>query len=100
MIHTIRRMGAGDSPLFLLVAGPNGASKSTFTEKWLTPLGFPSVDPDAVGRSLYGRHSASGHEALEASKVAADLVREHFRERTSVSLETVFSDTKGYKLAL
>src|SRR5437588_11863413 len=100
MIEAIRRVSAGDAPVFLLIAGPNGASKSTFTEKWLKPLGFPTVDPDTVGRELFGSHAASAAEALWASREAARRVRLHFLEGTSVSLETVFSDTKGYKLGL
>jgi predicted ABC-type ATPase len=100
MIEAIRRITAGDAPVFLLIAGPNGASKSTFTEKWLKPLGFPGVDPDAIGRELFGRHAASAAEALWASMEAASRIRRHFLERTSVSLETVFSDTKGYKFEL
>jgi predicted ABC-type ATPase len=100
MTDAIRRIAAGKKPVFLLIAGPNGASKSTFTEKWLKPLGFPAVDPDAVGRELFGGRAASPAEALAASKEAANRVRLHFLERTSVALETVFSDTKGYKLGL
>lgn len=100
MIEAIRRATAGHAPVFLLIAGPNGASKSTFTEKWLKPLDFPSVDPDAIGREFFGRHAASAAEALWASREAAQRVRRHFLERTSVALETVFSDTKGYKLGL
>ena len=100
MTDAIRRIAAGPKPVFLLIAGPNGASKSTFTEKWLKPLGFPAVDPDAVGRQLFGGNAASPAQALEASKEAANRVRLCFLERTSVALETVFSDTKGYKLSL
>ena len=100
MIEAVGRIIAGDAPVFLLIAGPNGASKSTFTEKRLNPLGFPSIDPDAVGRELFGGHAANPEQALLATQEATRRVRQRFQERSSVALETVFSDTRGYKLAL
>ena len=53
MNASIRRIIAGDEPVFLLIAGPNGASKSTYSEKRLKPLGLPCIDPDAVAEELF-----------------------------------------------
>jgi predicted ABC-type ATPase len=100
MIDAVRRIIAGNKPVFLLVAGPNGAGKSTFREKRLEPLGFPCIDPDAVGLEIFGRHPATMDEALHATEAATQRVREHFQNGRSIALETVFSDVKGHKLAL
>jgi len=100
MIDAIGRIIGGDAPVFLLIAGPNGAGKSTFSEKRLKPLGFPTIDPDAVAFELFGRHPATQEEAMRATIEAANSVLEHFERGRSVGLETVFSDTKGHKLEL
>lgn len=100
MIEAVGGIIAGNAPVFLLIAGPNGASKSTFSEKRLKPLGFPTIDPDAVGQELFGRYAASPEEGLLATQEATRKVRQCFQERSSVALETVFSDTRGYKLGL
>jgi len=100
MIDAVRRIIAGNKPVFLLVAGPNGAGKSTFRQKRLEPLAFPCIDPDAVALELFGRHPSTIVEALLATEKATKRVREHLRNGRSIALETVFSDAKGHKLAL
>jgi len=100
MNDAIGRIIAGDSPVFLLIAGPNGASKSTFTAKRLTPIGFPSVDPDKVALEIFGRQPGTAEEALRATVESTQRVRQRLSERRSIALESVFSDTKGHKLAL
>lgn len=100
MNDAIRRIIDSDEPVLLLIAGPNGASKSTFSEKRLKPIGLPCIDPDAVAQELLGRHAQNREEAIEATVEATRLAREHISEGMSVALETVFSDTKGHKFAL
>jgi predicted ABC-type ATPase len=100
MIDAVRRVIAGNKPVFLLLAGPNGAGKSTFRQKRLEPLAFPCIDPDAVALELFGRHPSTTAEALKATEKATQRVREHLRNGRSIALETVFSDVKGHKLAL
>ena len=100
MNDAIRRIVAGDDPVFLLIAGPNGSSKTTFSQKRLIPLGLPCIDPDAVAQELFGRHPNNREEAIEATVEATRRVRQHVVGATSVALETVFSDTKGHKLRL
>lgn len=100
MIDAVGRIIAGDAPVFLLIAGPNGVSKSTFSQKRLKPLGFPCIDPDVVGQELFGRHPTTQEEAIQATVEATKRVHKHFQEGRSVGLETVFSDTKGHKLGL
>lgn len=100
MNDAIRRIIAGDDPVFLLIAGPNGSSKTTFSQKRLVPLGLPCIDPDAVAQELFGRHPTSREEAIDATVEATRRVRERIAGAESVALETVFSDTNGRKLEL
>jgi len=100
MIEAFRAVIADDAPIFLLLAGPNGAGKSTYRQKRLEPIGFPCVDPDQVAKDQFGRDPISSEEALQATLVATDCVREHFAKMQSIGLETTFADTRGHKLAL
>ena len=100
MNDAVRQIIAGDKPVFLLIAGPNGASKSTFSEKRLKPLGLPCIDPDAVAKELLGRYVENREEAMQATVEASLRARRHFLEGKSIALESVFSDRKGYKLGL
>ena len=100
MNNAIRRVIAGEEPVFLLVAGPNGASKSTFSEKRLKPIGLPCIDPDAVAQEIFGRHAQTREEAIQATIEATQRVQQHLQDSSSVALESVFSDTKGHKLKL
>lgn len=100
MNDAIGRVVDGDKPVFLLIAGPNGSSKTTFSQKRLRPLGLTCIDPDAVASEMFGRYAQNPEEAIQATMEATRRVRQHFLEHTSVALETVFSDRRGYKLAL
>lgn len=100
MNDAIRRVIAGEEPVFLLIAGPNGASKSTFSEKRLKPIGLPCIDPDAVAQEIFGRHAQTREEAIQATVEATQRVQQHLLDSSSVALESVFSDTKGHKLKL
>ena len=100
MNDAVRRSISGDKPIFLLIAGPNGASKSTFSEKRLKPLGLPCIDPDAVAKELFGRYVKNRDEAIQATVEASLRARKHLLEGKSIALESVFSDRKGYKLGL
>ena len=97
---SIRRVIAGNEPVFFLIAGPNGASKSTYSAKRLKPLGLPCIDPDAVAIELLGRHAKTRDEAIQATIEATHRVRQRLLDSSSVALESVFSDTKGHKLRL
>lgn len=93
----IARAIAAASSVLVVVAGSNGAGKSTFVDAFLRPLGFPVVNPDAIASALFPEHPADG--AYEAAR-AADLVRADLVERrVSFCMETVFSDPVGAKVA-
>lgn len=100
MIEQLSALLGTAQPIFFLLAGPNGAGKSTFRRTYLDPAGLTCLDPDDVARRKYGRDPKNNAEAVAASAEAAENVRAHFHRRASVGLETVFSDTKGLKLAL
>lgn len=100
MIEQLSALLGTAQPIFFLLAGPNGAGKSTFRRKYLDPAGLTCVDPDDAARRTYGRDPKNSAEAIAASAEATKTVRSHLRQRTSVGLETVFSDTQGRKLAL
>lgn len=100
MIEQLSALLGSAQPIFFLLAGPNGAGKSTFRRQYLDPAGLTCVDPDDVARRKYGRDPKNEVEAVAASEEAATIVRSHLHQRTSVGLETVFSDTKGLKLGL
>jgi predicted ABC-type ATPase len=100
VIDPLERIVAGAEPVFLLVAGPNGASKSTYTKLHLAPLGFPYVDPDALGVELFGRRATTAAEALQASVEAMRRVRASLGHSRSIALESVFSDSHGRKIEL
>ncbi len=100
MTDALNKVIAGANPVFLLIAGPNGASKSTYTQKRIRPLGFPCIDPDAIGLELFGRHPSTRDEARQGTLEATRRTRASIQQRRSIALETVFSDTKGHKVGL
>lgn len=100
MIERLYAILGGDQPIFFLLAGPNGAGKSTFRKRFLDPFGLHCVDPDAVARELFGRDPMDREEAQKATMEASARVRLALSEKESVGLETVFSDSGGFKLGL
>jgi predicted ABC-type ATPase len=93
---------AGDAgrPLLIVLAGSNGAGKSTFHAEALSGIGYPSINADDIARNLAiwsgGAASDLAYEAMRrAEKLRDDLIE----ERVSFIMETVLSDTKGAKLA-
>lgn len=86
-------------PLLVVLAGSNGAGKSTFYAESLSGTGLPFVNADEIARdlSIYtGR--AMGDLAYEAMHRAETLRRELVDLRVSFIMETVLSDSRGDKL--
>jgi predicted ABC-type ATPase len=81
-----------DRPILIVLAGSNGAGKSTFYETYLEQLGLQFINADVLAREL-------GIDAYSAAKVATSLREELLRQRVSFVFETVFSDPAGDKLA-
>ncbi len=72
-----------------VVAGGNGAGKSTFFQHFLAPRGLPFVNADQIARSLNPQHPET--LGYDAARLAHHLRRELLRQGTSFCAETVFS---------
>jgi len=72
-----------------LLAGGNGAGKSTFYRTQLEPLGLPFINADVLARELYPE-SPEAH-SYEAARLAADTRSGLLIEGRSFCFETVFS---------
>lgn len=76
-------------PQLWLLAGANGAGKTTFYRTRLAPLGLPFVNADEIARELYPA-DPEGY-SYQAAQVAAELRQQLLLERRSFCFETVFS---------
>ena len=72
-----------------LLAGGNGAGKSTFYRTQLETRGIPFINADILARQLFPE-SPEQH-SYEAAKIAEELRKQLLREGRSFCFETVFS---------
>lgn len=72
-----------------LLAGGNGAGKSTFYRTQLEPKGIPFVNADILARQLFPEHPEQ--HSYEAAKIAEELRFRFLKEGRSFCFETVFS---------
>ena len=72
-----------------ILAGGNGAGKSTFYRTQLAPLGLPFVNADILAKELYPQ-SPEEH-SYDAAKLATEIRFKLLREGRSFCFETVFS---------
>lgn len=72
-----------------LLAGGNGAGKSTFYRTRLAPKGMPFVNADIVAKLLYP-HAPESH-SYDAAILAGQMRSQLLREGRSFCFETVFS---------
>jgi predicted ABC-type ATPase len=79
-------------PVMVVVAGSNGAGKTTFYHAHLQPSGLRMINSDILAREL-------GVDAYGAAKMAGALRQRLLEQRESFVFETVFSDPVGEKLA-
>lgn len=86
-------------PLLVVLAGSNGAGKSTFCAEALSGIGFPVVNADDIARQLSNVSGRPiGDLAYEAMRRADDLRNDLVAQRLSFIMETVLSDSQGAKL--
>ena len=72
-----------------LLAGGNGAGKSTFYKNWLQPLGLPFINADLIAKDLF---PASPEEhSYQAALIAEQMRSNLIEEGQSFCFETVFS---------
>lgn len=79
-------------PLIVVLAGSNGAGKSTFHRAHLERAGLRFVNADVVAREL-------DLAPYAAARLADAVRRQLVAQRESFVFETVFSDPAGTKLA-
>jgi predicted ABC-type ATPase len=80
----------------VVLAGSNGAGKSTFYAEFLQSFGISFVNADNMARFLNpGMPQSSGYEAARLAEV---LRRDMVARGESFCMETVFSDPKGDKV--
>lgn len=78
------------SPVFHLLAGPNGSGGSTFVAEVLQPVThLPFVNADVIAASRWPE--APAEHAYDASRAAADERIRLMAARASFITETVFS---------
>lgn len=92
-----------------LLAGGNGAGKSTFYNTWLKASGLPFINADIIARQLFPE--APEHHSYDAAVIASELRNQCLAEGNSFCFETVFSHpskidfvadakVKGYEIIL
>ena len=72
-----------------ILAGGNGAGKSTFYRTQLRPLGLPFINADILAKELYPE-SPEEH-SYDAAKLATEMRFRLLQEGRSFCFETVFS---------
>lgn len=72
-----------------LLAGGNGAGKSTFYRTRLAPLGIPFVNADIIAKELYP--DAPEVHSYAAAQIAEELRNRLLQDGRSFCFETVFS---------
>lgn len=72
-----------------LLAGGNGAGKSTFYRTQLAPMGLPFVNADVLAQELFPEQTEQ--RSYEAAKIAEQLRFELLRDGRTFCFETVFS---------
>jgi predicted ABC-type ATPase len=92
LFETIR----GTDPILVVLAGSNGAGKTTFYRTMLQSTQLPFVNADEVARAL--QPAEPGAVAYKAMRVAGRLREDLLARRVSFCMETVLSDTGGFKL--
>ncbi len=76
-------------PRLWLLAGGNGAGKSTFYRLFLAPRGLPFINADRIARDLVP--SAPEQASYQASAIAESLRTQWLEKGRSFCFETVFS---------
>lgn len=79
----------GDTRQLWVLAGGNGAGKTTFYRTRLQPLGLPFVNADMIARELYP--DAPEEHSYDAARIAEEMRYGLLREGRSFCFETVFS---------
>jgi ABC-type cobalamin/Fe3+-siderophores transport system ATPase subunit len=90
--RTLLRRTQREAPAILVLAGSNGAGKTTFYRSFLAKLELPFVNADLIAQDARGH----GEEISDyAAAVRADILRRGLlASRASFIMETVFRTRK------
>jgi predicted ABC-type ATPase len=94
------------SPLVVVLAGSNGAGKSTFYDAFLKSLPLPFVNADRIAQELRTGARALPQQLLDlppdraAQRIADEERQAHIVLRRSFVTDTVLSDPVGAKIAM
>jgi predicted ABC-type ATPase len=97
---------AAPSPLLIMLAGSNGAGKSTFYDAYLDSLGLPFINADRIAEELGSGSRVVPRQLSElpldqaAQRVADEERLASVVLRRSFVTETVLSDPVGAKVAM
>jgi len=84
-----KKVQARNKKQLWLLAGGNGAGKSTFYKTRLKPLGMAFINADVLAKQLFPNETEE--RSYEAAKIAESLRLELLTEGRSFCFETVFS---------
>jgi predicted ABC-type ATPase/EAL domain-containing protein (putative c-di-GMP-specific phosphodiesterase class I) len=84
-------------PCIVVLAGSNGAGKSTFFREFLEPTGIIFVNADVMARAM--NPAAPGDVGYQAARVAEATRQDLVSRGQSFCMETVLSDPAGDKVA-
>jgi len=72
-----------------VLAGGNGAGRSTFYQLRLRPLGIPFINADRIAREIYPEDSEGN--SYRAARLAEEMRLQQLRKGNGFCFETVFS---------
>ena len=84
------------SPVLVVLAGSNGAGKTTFYETFLEPRRLPFVNADRIAATLLP--DSPNAVSLQAAEAARLMRKDIISRKQTFVMETVFSDRSGAKL--
>lgn len=94
--RALSNAAAKGQPVLIVLAGSNGAGKSTFYRHALQDTGLPFVNADVIAKRMNPQDpGAIAYESMHAAEAER---RSLFEARESFVMETVLSDTQGAKL--
>jgi len=96
LLESLQPVLQAERPVLVVLAGSNGAGKSTFYDLYLRALGLPFVNADDIGRALHPE--TPERFSYEGAVIADAARRELVARRASFCMETVFSDPAGDKV--
>jgi len=85
-------------PVLIMLAGINGAGKSTFYKHYLSDTGYEFINADSLHKEKTGAHAETPNQAFNSARDIDSLIESRISLNHSFIHETLFSDSKGFKL--